>query len=187
MSISLIMLAAGGSTRLGSPKQLLSYDGQTLIRRAATAAVESSCDRVVIVIGSRAEDMKRELEDLPVLIVENPEWQTGMSSSIRAGLSETTGAEAVLIMLCDQPFVTADVLDSLIDTYHKTGLPIVASDYGAMRGVPALFAKELFAELASLIGDEGARRLIARHPEMVATIAFAACVFDVDTPADYVL
>ena len=86
------------------------------------------------------------------------------------------------LLLCDQPFVTADVLDNLIDTHHKTGMPIVASEYGAIRGVPALFAKELFAEFISLTADEGARRIIARHPEMVATIAFADGAIDVDTP-----
>ena len=125
----------------------------------------------MIVIGSRAEEMRHELEGLTVLIVENPEWQSGMSSSVRAGLSEVLNDDAVLIMLCDQPFVTAAVLDNLIDTYHKTGMPIVASDYGTMRGVPALFSKELFTELASLTADEGARRIIARHAEMVTTIA----------------
>ena len=184
MSIGLIILAAGGSSRLGSPKQLLRYGGQTLIRRAVGAAIASRCDRVVIVIGSRAEEMKRELEDLPVSIVENSAWQTGMSSSIQAGLSEVQSNDAVLIMLCDQPFVTAEVLDKLIDTYYKTGMPIVAADYGGTRGVPALFSRVLFAELASLTADEGARRIIAKHPEMAATIPFAAGVIDVDTRAD---
>jgi molybdenum cofactor cytidylyltransferase len=182
MSVGLIILAAGGSTRLGSPKQLLRFGGQTLIRRAAMVAVESRCDRVVVVIGSSAEEMKGELEGLRVTIVENPEWQSGMSSSIRAGLVEVPSDDAVLIMLCDQPFVTADVLDNLIDTYHKTGMPIVASDYGAARGVPALFSKEFIAELSALSADEGARRIIAKHPELVATIAFADGAIDVDTP-----
>ena len=181
MSVGVIILAAGGSTRLGSPKQLLRCGGETLIRRAANAAIESSCDRVVVVIGSRAEDVKRELEGLAVSIVENTEWQSGMSSSIRAGLSEVIDDDTVVIMLCDQPFVTAAVLDELIDTHNKTHKPIVASDYGDVRGVPALFSKELFGELASLTADEGARRIIAKHPEMVATIAFAEGVIDVDT------
>ncbi len=185
MSIGLIILAAGGSSRLGSPKQLLRFDGQTLIRRAANAALESSCDRVVVVIGCRADEMKRELEDLPVSIVENTEWQSGMSSSLRAGLKDVVSDDAVVIMLCDQPFVTAEVLDSLIETHYKTGMPIVASDYGAMRGVPALFSKELLPELTVLTGDEGARRIIARHPEMVATVAFAAGAIDIDLSADY--
>ena len=151
------------------------------MRRAATAAVESRSERVVVVIGSRAEDMKRELEGLLVTIVENTEWRSGMSSSIRAGLSEVAGDDAVLIMLCDQPYVTATVLNELIDTHEKTGMPIVASDYGDVRGVPALFSKELYAELASLTADEGARRIIAKHPELTATIAFAGGAIDVDT------
>ncbi|HEV8427808.1 MAG TPA: nucleotidyltransferase family protein [Pyrinomonadaceae bacterium] len=187
MNIGLIILAAGGSTRLGSPKQLLRYEGQTLIRRAVTAAVESVCERVVVVIGSRAADVERELEGMAVSIVENPDWEKGMSSSIRAGLTEVLHDEtkAVLIMLCDQPLVTATVLDNLVETYHKTDMPIVASEYGATRGVPALFSKELFAELAALAGDEGARRVIARYPEMVATVAFADGVVDIDTRSDY--
>ena len=135
-------------------------------------------------IGSRAEEMKHELAGLRVSIVENPDWQSGMSSSIRSGLNEVLSEDGVLIMLCDQLFVTADVLDNLIDTYHKTGMPIVASDYGATRGVPALFSNELLTELASLTADEGARRIIARHPEMVATIAFADGVIDIDTRDD---
>ena len=181
MSIGLIILAAGGSTRLGRPKQLLQLNGQTLIRRAATAAVESRCDRVVVVVGSSGEDVKRELDGLAVSIIENPAWQSGMSSSIRAGLSQILNHDAVLIMLCDQPFVPADVVDNLIDTYHKTGMPIVASDYGVTRGVPALFSRELFSELVSLTGDEGARRIIVMHPGMVETIAFADGAIDVDT------
>jgi molybdenum cofactor cytidylyltransferase len=128
--------------------------------------------------------MKRELEGLPVSIVENTEWQSGMSSSLRAGLGEVVGDDVVLIMLCDQPFVTAEVLDNLIETHRKTGMPIVASDYGGMRGVPALFSKELFPELAALNADEGARRIIARHPEMVATVEFAGGLVDVDTSED---
>lgn len=133
-------------------------------------------------VGSSGEDVKRELDGLAVSIIENPEWQSGMSSSIRAGINEVLGDDAVLIMLCDQPFVTADVLDNLIDTYHKTSMPIVASDYGDRRGVPALFSRELFGGLASLTGDEGARRIIALHPGMVETIAFADGAIDVDTP-----
>lgn len=140
---------------------------------------------MVIVIGSCADDVRRVLEDLPVKIVENPEWPTGMSSSIRAGLKDVSSDDAVLIMLCDQPFVTADVLDNLIDTHRRTGMPIVASEYGAIRGVPAVFSKEFFPELGALTEDEGARRIIVRHPELVATIPFAAGVIDVDTRHDH--
>ena len=184
MSVGLIILAAGGSTRLGSPKQLLRYGEETLIRRAANAAVASQCDRVEIVIGSRAQEMRRELEGLLVSIVENPDWQSGMSSSIRVGIEEVSDDDAALIMLCDQPFVTTALLNSLIESYRRSGMPIVASDYGDVLGVPAVFSRGLFGELKSLVADEGARRIIAKYAEMVATIEFAGGRVDVDTSDD---
>ena len=187
MKVGVIVLAAGGSSRMGSPKQLLRYGGQTLIRRAAQTAVESSCDLVTVVIGNDAPQMRRELEDLPVSVVENQNWQTGMSSSIRAGLDDLRGhdLDGVLIMLCDQPFVTAGILNDLITTHSKTGKPIVASRYDTIQGVPAFFSRELFKELTLLSADEGARRIIAKHPELVATINFPEGAIDIDTPHDY--
>ena len=172
---------------MGSPKQLLRYDGETLIRRAANAAIESRCDRVAVVIGSHADEVIDELKDLPVSIVENLSWQRGMGSSIRAGLEGVLRDDmcGVAIMLCDQPFVTSEVLNSLIDTHRRTGMPIVASNYGSRLGVPAFFGPELFAELAMLTADEGARRIIQKHPDKVATIQFAAGAIDVDTPRDH--
>ena len=186
MRIGVIVLAAGGSSRMGSPKQLLRHRGQTLIRRAAEAAIASSCDRVVVVIGSNASQMRRELENLPVSVVENQNWQTGMSSSIRAGLDELRqqDLDGIVIMLCDQPFVTAGILNDLITTHRQTGKPIVASSYETTKGVPAFFARELLPTLASLNADEGARRLIVKHPDLVATINFPEGAIDIDTPHD---
>ena len=186
MKIGVIVLAAGGSSRMGSPKQLLPYRGQTLIRHAAQTAVASSCDRVVVVIGSHASQMRRELEDLPVSVVENRNWQTGMSSSIRAGLDDLQqdDPDGVLIMLCDQPFVTTGTLNDLITIHRQTGKPIVASSYESTQGVPAFFSRELFTALTSLNADEGARRLIIKHPDLVATINFPQGAIDIDTPHD---
>jgi molybdenum cofactor cytidylyltransferase len=186
MKVGVIVLAAGGSSRMGSPKQLLRYRGQTLIRRAAEAALASKCDRVVVVIGSEASQMRREVEDLPVSVVGNENWQTGMSSSIRAGLDELRqhDLDGIVIMLCDQPFVTAGILNDLITTHRQTGKPIVASSYETTKGVPAFFARELFPELTSLSADEGARRLIVKHPDLVATINFPEGAIDIDTPQD---
>ena len=171
---------------MGSPKQLLRYRGQTLIRRAAEAAVASSCDQVTVVIGSNASQMRRELEDLPVSVVENQNWQTGMSSSIRAGLDDLRGhdLDGVVVMLCDQPFVTTGILNDLVTTHRQTGKPIVASVYETTKGVPAFFSRQLFAELTALSADEGARRIIAKHPELVATINFPEGAIDIDTPHD---
>jgi len=182
-----IVLAAGGSSRMGSPKQLLPYRGKTLLRRAAETAVASLCDRVVVVIGNQAREMRGELGDLAVSIVENPNWQSGISSSIRVGLDELLKDDlnGVVVMLCDQPFVTPDVLNDLVDTHLQTGRPIVASSYETSCGVPAFFTRELFPELISLTGDQGARRIILNHPELVATVAFPHGALDVDTPHAY--
>jgi len=130
--------------------------------------------------------MREEIDDLPVLLIENEDWQTGISSSIRAGLEPISSQDGVVITLCDQPFMTAVVLNELITTHRETGRAIVASTYGTTRGVPAFFAPELFNELASLTKDEGARRIIASHPEKVATIEFPQGAVDIDTPEDLV-
>lgn len=185
MGIGAIVLAAGGSSRLGTPKQLVIFRGETLVRRAAKAAL-SVCDRVVVVVGNHVQQMRQEIGDLPVSVVENENWQSGISSSIRAGLERISSQDGVVITLCDQPFMTAGVLNELITTHRKTGRAIVASTYGATRGVPAFFAPEIFTELASLTKDEGARRIIASHPEKVATVEFPQGAIDIDTPADLV-
>ena len=185
MGIGAIVLAAGGSSRLGAPKQLLEFRGETLIRRAANAALESVCNRVVVVVGNHAQRMRQEVSDLPVSIVENENWQSGISSSIRAGLAQISSPGGIVITLCDQPFMTATVLNELISTHCKTRRPIIASTYGTIRGVPAFFAPELFNELASLTKDEGARRIIEAYPEKVATIKFPQGAIDIDTPADH--
>src|SRR5918999_4865832 len=141
MKIGVIVLAAGGSSRMGSPKQLLRYRGESLIRHAAKTALESMCHRVVVVVGNDAQRMKDELDTLPVSVIENTDWRTGMSSSIRAGMEELLKDDlnAVILMLCDQPFVTAEILNDLIFTHIKTSEPIVASSYENIQGAPAFF------------------------------------------------
>ena len=98
MGIGAIVLAAGGSSRLGTPKQLLTFRGETLVRRAAMAALESVCDRVVVVVGSHAQQMHRELGDLPLSVVENKNWQSGISSSIRVGLEQISPPDGVVAL-----------------------------------------------------------------------------------------
>lgn len=184
MGVGAIVLAAGGSSRLGTPKQLLTFCGETLVRRAAKAALESVCDRVVVVVGNHAQQIRQEMSDLPVLVVENEDWRSGISSSIRTGLEQISSPDGVVITLCDQPFMTAAVLNELIDAHRETGSAIVASTYATTRGVPAFFAPELFNELAALTKDEGARRIIASHPEKVATVEFPRGAIDIDTLED---
>ena len=182
-----VVLAAGASTRMGTPKQLLVYQGQTLIRRAAETALASVCDPVVVVLGANAVQAGNELE-LPVIVTRNREWETGMSSSIRAGLEALLGdwtLDAVVMMLCDQPFVTSALINQLVECRSRTGKSIVASDYRGTLGVPALFSSTFFAELAALTGDQGARQIIQNYPHDTATVSFSAAAIDVDTPHDY--
>ena len=189
MKTGVIILAAGGSSRMGTPKQLLRYRGQSLIRRAAETALESIYDRVVVVIGNEAEAIKTELDGVAVSVVENRDWRNGMSTSIRAGMEDLLqdDPDAVVLMLCDQPFVTAEILNDLVFTHFKTTEPIVASTYDGILGVPAFFTREFFDELCSLTADEGARRVILKHQQSVATVAFPEGAFDVDTPDEYEL
>lgn len=189
MKIGVIVLAAGGSSRMGSPKQLLRYRGRSLIRRAAETALETDCDRVVVVLGRDAQQMRDELGSLAVSPIENQNWRDGMGSSIRSGMEALSpkDLDAVIVMLCDQPFVTASILNNLVTTHRDTGKPIVASTYQNIQGAPAFFSKDLFAELNSLAADEGARRVILKHPQSVAAIIFPQGAFDVDTPHQFEL
>lgn len=189
---AIIILAAGSSTRMGRPKQLLTYGSHTLLRHAAEAAVASCCGPVFVVLGAYASRLHREIEGLPVRSVMNERWADGMGSSIQAGLAVLTTShgpvrdtEAVILMLCDQPYVTAAVINNLVTVYHTTGKRMIASEYGGTLGVPALFGREYFAELSTMSGPTGAKRLIAAHASEVVPVPFPKGMTDVDTAEDY--
>lgn len=184
--VGLIILAAGASTRLGTPKQLLRYGGQSLLFRAAKTAAESVCEPVVIVLGAYAELLKQEVEDLPVKVVENPHWSEGMGASIRTGINSfSEQVDAAVLMLCDQPFVSVEVINNLVANYSLTNHLIVASEYQGTLGVPALFSSALFGELLILKGVEGAKKVINKYSREAYGVAFANGVIDIDTPGDY--
>ena len=188
MSPALILLAAGGSTRMGRAKQLLPYRGVTLLRHGVNVALASRCCPVAVVVGSQAAQMQHELSGLPVRIVINQAWANGMGGSIRAGLAALLGEArppAVVITLCDQPAVTAELLNQLIDRYLSTQSPIVACAYDGIAGVPALFDQTLFAQLANLNESTGARELIRQYGSAIETVSFPQGSVDVDTPEEY--
>ena len=188
MSCALILLAAGGSTRMGRAKQLLPYRGTTLLRHAVNAALDSRCRPVAVVVGSQAAQMRAELTGLPLQIVSNLAWANGLGTSIRAGLAgllAESSPRAVLFMLCDQPAVTGDLLNALIDRYESTNALIVASCYDDIVGVPALFDAALFEELLELDDAGGAQQLMQRHIDRLERILFAEGSIDVDTPERY--
>ena len=185
--VAAVILAAGASSRMGSPKQTLRYRGESLLRRAALAALGAGCRPVVVVTGAHAELSRRELEGLGVREVFNPYWETGMASSVRAGVEALAGADAdgVVLMLCDQPHVTAEVISGLVAAHRATPRSVVASAYGGGFGVPALFGRTLFAELAQLEGAAGARQVIKRHASEAHFLPFPGGETDVDTPDDF--
>ncbi len=178
---------------MGRPKQLLPYRGTTLLRHAVNTAMASRCGRVIVVVGSEEEAMRRELAGLPVEIASNPDWPTGMGSSIRAGLALIPAPtpiaapcpSGVLIMLCDQPGITADLLDKLMNKHASEATPVVACSYAGVAGVPALFDTSLFDELRQLDPSAGAAMLIKRHGIRSVLIPFPSASVDVDTPDDY--
>ncbi|HVF27977.1 MAG TPA: nucleotidyltransferase family protein [Pyrinomonadaceae bacterium] len=186
--VGLLLLAAGGSRRLGEPKQLLIYEGETLLRRAARTALSSLCHPAIVVLGAQAEKTRAEIADLPLTIVVNEEWSGGMASSIRAGMEHLTAHDdthAVVVMLCDQPLVGAEVINKLVSAYRATNAPLVASKYNNTHGAPALFDWRLYPELLALTGSQGAKNVILAHSAHLTEVPAPAAAFDVDTLADY--
>jgi molybdenum cofactor cytidylyltransferase len=186
-SVALLLLAAGASTRMGQPKQLLPYHGRTLLRHAAETAVASGCAPILMVTGALHEELLPEIAGLPIQPVHNAEWETGMASSIRAGLTALAGTQsaAILIMLTDQPLVTPALLQQLVRQQQQTQAPAVVAAYGDTLGVPAVFAPALLPQLLQLQGQQGAGRLIASLGAVVGQVPFPAGVLDVDTPEQY--
>lgn len=184
-----VILAAGASSRMGSPKQLLLLDGQPLVVRAATAALDAGAWPVVVVLGAHAEKIRPVLARLPVLIVENSSWPEGMAASIRTGITTLTQfsrrLDAALVALCDQPAFTAAVIAQLLAAQHSTGRSIVAARYASRHGAPALLLREHFPALVALTGEAGARDLLNGSPDRIAAVDLPALAHDLDTPADY--
>ncbi len=182
-----LLLAAGGSSRLGRPKQLVDYQGKTLIRRAADALIGSGCSPVVVVLGAEIERSRQELEGLDVEIVVNDLWSSGMGSSIACGmrsvLSIVPEPDAVLIALCDQPFVTSEELRPFLRAFREARPDVIAAFYNDVAGVPALFSARKFSELAALHGEKGAREIIRNSPNAM-TMPLPVAAMDVDRPAD---
>lgn len=180
-----LLLAAGGSSRFGSPKQLAEFDGESLIRRATKALIEAGCEPVTVVLGAEIEHSTLQLADLRVSTTINQDWEDGMSSSIKTGLKTLEASDpdlaAVLISLCDQPLIDGQYLRRFVTTFEQTDARIIAADYGDFRGVPAIFPRARFHDLCVLTGDKGAREIIRREKSLIS-IPLGRDGSDIDKP-----
>ena len=189
MRVAAVVLAAGGSTRFGKPKQFALFQGETLIRRTVAAAIEAGCAPVVVVTGEDSAQITSELTRFTVTIAMNPDWQSGLGSSIVVGIRNAmnlaSDLDAAVLLTCDQPFVNAAVLTQLMQLRLTSGKPIIASAYAETLGIPALFDRSCFSDLLRLKGDSGAKKIILARAQDVASFNFPAGEIDIDTAADY--
>jgi molybdenum cofactor cytidylyltransferase len=184
-----LILAAGNSSRLGEPKQLLQYKGKTLITHIVEAAVTAVSSPVLVVTGANSKPVSFELQNSAAIIIHNDWWQEGMSSSIRVGINQIKARSphllGVILSVSDQPYVDSQLFSALIKTAESTGKNIVASLYSDTLGTPVLFRKQYFDLLLGLKGAEGAKKLIKQFAEDVAAVPFPLGEIDIDTQDDY--
>ncbi|HEU5102523.1 MAG TPA: nucleotidyltransferase family protein [Roseiflexaceae bacterium] len=183
-----LILAAGASSRMGRPKQLLDWQGRPLVRAAAETALAARLEPLVVVVGGARAEVEAALAELPLRIVFNPEYAAGQSTSLRAGIAALDAhAEAVVVLLGDQPFVTTAIVERLVAEWLSTKAPIVAPIYAGQRGNPVLFARAVFPELLDIRGDQGARSVLAADPSRIHPVAFddPRPLTDIDTLEDY--
>jgi molybdenum cofactor cytidylyltransferase len=189
MPVAAIILAAGASRRLGQPKQLVAYQGETLLERTIRLAKESGASPVLAVLGANLQIIRAATQFDEAIPVFNEHWEQGIASSIHAGLdaldAHASQASGVLLMGCDQPRLSAEHLRALMETFAAQDEPcIVASVYAGVQGVPAVFPRVLFPALRALRGDKGARSLLVQPLCPVIALPFDGGDVDIDLPAD---
>jgi CTP:molybdopterin cytidylyltransferase MocA len=190
MTIPAIILAAGASRRLGQPKQLVAFKGETLLERSMRLAKESGATPVLAVMGANFAAICASISFEGAIPVLNDHWERGISSSIHAGLDEAevraAGTPGVLVMACDQPQLSTSHLCALLAAFgeQRAAPSIIASAYADTRGIPAVFPRVAFRGLRSLHGDKGARSLLAKPPCEVIAIPFEGGEVDIDLPSD---
>jgi len=183
-----IILAAGSSARMGQSKQKLDIGGQPLLRKTARAVLDSDVHQVVVVLGAWAQEHESLLDGLQVEIVYNADWNKGMGTSIRVGieaLMKHPGVSNILILVCDQPLLTSEVISNIVAKFNASRKPIVASSYRGVPGVPVLFDKSYFQRLKELPDDQGAKKLILQNRRDIELVSFPGGEIDLDTMADY--
>jgi molybdenum cofactor cytidylyltransferase len=188
MTTAVVLLAAGASSRMGRPKMFLTYQGKTLLHHAVDEAAALHTP-VFVVTGEYFTAVKEALPQNDVHVLYNKDWPEGMASSIRTGVAgiEEAGYEpdAIIIMVCDQPFISADLLRQMIAIKTTSGKGMVGCAYNETIGTPVLFDRKYVGDLLKLSGQQGAKKLLQAFPEDVAVVPFPLGSVDIDTPGDY--
>jgi len=184
-----VVLAAGSSSRMrGANKLFLEVEGESLLRRAVSRALAAGLDSVVVVLGHEVDRARSELAGLPVGTVWNPDHHAlGVNGSLRAGLSAAAGADAVVVLLADMPFVTAEMIAAVAERFRESGAPLVVSDYGGVQAPPTLYGRQLFMDLMAAGDGEGAgKAVVAKNLERAAVMRWPReTLDDVDVPEDF--
>jgi molybdenum cofactor cytidylyltransferase len=185
----IIILAAGGSTRFGTAKQLLHFNGKTLLQHAIDEAVGAGAEPIVVITGANADKISKNINHEQVQVVFNEGWEKGMASSIvagmHAGINYNKDIENIIIAVSDQPFVSSSLFKELYKTHEEGIRHIIACAYADTVGTPVLFTRKYFDDLLSLQGDEGAKKILLANTDDVATIDFPQGKVDIDTQKDY--
>lgn len=188
IQIAALVLAAGSSSRLGQPKQLIEIGGETLLERTVRTVRQAGCREVAVVLGAHQEKIEPLAGQLPARLVLNDRWAEGMGSSIACGIDflqqHCPDMEAVLVVLTDHPLLSADFISRLMRAFQNSAFKMAAADYGDAPGPPAIFGRHFFDELAGLEGQQGARKILLKHRSQLASLPFPEGNFDLDTPAD---
>lgn len=186
--IGAVLLAAGGSKRMGEPKLLLPWCGKPIIRWVARLALEAGCAPLIVVTGAGAEEVQKALANLPVCFIHNPDWESGQSTSVKAGVAALSNdVAAAMVFLGDQPQIPLHVVEEIIETYRSsiTAEPIFIPTVDGKRANPVLLDRSIFAQLVHLAGDTGARALFAQFPICYIPFSEPDLLLDIDNPDDY--
>lgn len=190
-NIALVLMAAGQSSRMKGIKQLLPWNGTTLLLHALSTMLDVQKDKVFMVLGANDDRIRTEskLEHYPVSIIKNEHWKDGLGSSIACGirfvLDQEPEVDGVLIGLADQPLLTSDYYKELIKTFNNNRSPIIATKYPNKSGVPAIFKTDIAKELIHLKEDYGARFMMSKYKEELITLDAGVGIKDIDTPETY--
>ncbi len=187
--ISGILLAAGESRRMGSPKALLRYQGKTFIERICNAYLTAGVDELIVVLGARADELRRAIPAHPTLrTVVNPRYFQGQLSSLMTGIGALSSeSEAVIVNLVDHPLISANTISSLTSSFRESPLPILIASYNGKRGHPVLFSRQVYGEILAAPLNQGAKVVVRKDPSRVRELPLndPGILADIDTPEDY--